>query len=59
MEYQYLGSIFRGPLTGVTIGYYPRVPLDVDPEDTVPIVLRRVLHGLENEYGRVVDQDLG
>jgi hypothetical protein len=23
MDYRYLGSIFRGPLTGVTIGYYP------------------------------------
>jgi hypothetical protein len=23
MGYRYLGSIFRGPLTGVTIGYYP------------------------------------
>jgi hypothetical protein len=28
MDYRYLGSIFRGPLTGVTIGYYPtQVPL--------------------------------
>ena len=23
MDYRYLGSIFRGPLTGVTIGCYP------------------------------------
>jgi hypothetical protein len=31
MDYRYLDSIFRGPLTGVTIGYYPtlgaRAPL--------------------------------
>jgi hypothetical protein len=24
MDYRYLGSIFSGPLTGVTIGYHPR-----------------------------------
>ena len=29
MDYWYLGSIFRGLLTGVTIGYYPTGPADV------------------------------
>ena len=23
MDYRYLGSVFRGPITGATIGYYP------------------------------------
>jgi hypothetical protein len=38
MDYRYLGSIFRGPLTGVTIGYYPM------PGPRAPHVRRQACH---------------
>jgi hypothetical protein len=39
MDYRYLGSIFRGPLTGVTIGYYPTRIARMAPPRSVPVRL--------------------
>jgi hypothetical protein len=35
MDYRYLGSIFRGPLTGVTIGDYPTPVMQLGPRQSL------------------------